>query len=31
MGPKVRAAIDFVKSTGNPAIITSLDTAVDAL
>lgn len=31
MGPKVRAAIEFVQKTGNPAIITSLDKAVDAL
>ena len=31
MGPKVRAAIEFVEKTGNPAIITSLDKAVDAL
>lgn len=31
MGPKVRAAIEFVEKTGKPAIITSLDKALDAL
>lgn len=31
MGPKVRAAIEFTEKTGNTAIITSLDAAIDAL
>ncbi len=31
MGPKITAAIRFVKSGGEKAIITSLDKAVDAL
>lgn len=31
MGPKVRAAIEFVEKTGKDAIITCLDKAVDAL
>ena len=31
MGPKVQACVNFVKATGKPAIITSLNAAVDAL
>jgi len=31
MGPKMQAAIRFVKAGGDKAIITSLDHAVDAL
>ena len=31
MGPKVLAAIRFVEKTGNPAIITSLERAIDGL
>ncbi|KAL0233429.1 hypothetical protein PCE1_001944 [Barthelona sp. PCE] len=31
MGPKVKACIKFVKETGRPAIITSLNKALDAL
>lgn len=31
MGPKVRAALEFVEATGKTAIITSLDHAIDAL